>query len=469
MRKMIVFFVSFLLTSQFLFANPSILRGKASWYGSQFNGKLTANGERFNMNHFTAAHKSLPFGTILKVTNLENNKSVNVRVNDRGPFVKDRILDLSKKAAEALGYDKIGVAVVEAQVIKLGSPKKKKSALIHRHSQIKVQSDDEDSDENGEDSDDFSNDDSDDDSDTGNYEDNVNSAGNHNYNYGILKTKQSTKNHKHVAPLPQKKTVDNDDQDVDDSNNSSASKKETPSHKNVDQQNVDNDQDNNDQDSDSAHIHPSVSKKNQENKSDEFSDEDQPTFQENSKPLNKKTSHSNANDSSMTQDQQKDSTNHDPKSAKKDSDEKELSTVKEDNRNQPTEAKNNAKLEKTPLPEGYKWKQVESHDVAVVKVSPEKEEVKHPDINTDDIKVNRIFVIQFGAFSDLDRANLYKEELEKIGVDTYIAKEGNPGSILYKVRQNKTYRNLKEVFTNVLKFKKMGLDTFAVGKFFVNK
>lgn len=77
--------------------------GRASWYGPGFQGRKTANGERYNMGGLTAAHKSLPFGTKLKVTNKRNGKSVVVRINDRGPFVRGRMLDLSKGAATRIG------------------------------------------------------------------------------------------------------------------------------------------------------------------------------------------------------------------------------------------------------------------------------------------------------------------------------------------------------------------------------
>ena len=77
--------------------------GTASWYGDKFHGRRTANGERYDMYAYTAAHKTLPFGTILRVTNLDNNKSILVRVNDRGPFVRGRIIDLSRVAAKDIG------------------------------------------------------------------------------------------------------------------------------------------------------------------------------------------------------------------------------------------------------------------------------------------------------------------------------------------------------------------------------
>ncbi len=82
--------------------------GEASWYGPGFQGRKTANGDRFDMNALTAAHKTLPLGTMIEVTNLGNNKKIIVKVNDRGPFSKGRILDLSKRAARKLGIIKRG-------------------------------------------------------------------------------------------------------------------------------------------------------------------------------------------------------------------------------------------------------------------------------------------------------------------------------------------------------------------------
>ncbi|MDX1807920.1 MAG: septal ring lytic transglycosylase RlpA family protein [Sulfurospirillaceae bacterium] len=91
--------------------------GVASWYGKDFHGKKTSDGEYYNMYDMTAAHKTLPMNTMLRVTNLRNNKSVVVRVNDRGPFVKTRIIDLSYEAALRLGMASIGTAPVRLQVI----------------------------------------------------------------------------------------------------------------------------------------------------------------------------------------------------------------------------------------------------------------------------------------------------------------------------------------------------------------
>ena len=87
-----------------------IQAGEASWYGPGFHGRQTANGERFNTNDLTAAHKTLPFGTKVKVTNERTGQSVVVRINDRGPYAKDRVIDLSKASAEAIGIS--GVAKV---------------------------------------------------------------------------------------------------------------------------------------------------------------------------------------------------------------------------------------------------------------------------------------------------------------------------------------------------------------------
>jgi len=91
--------------------------GEASWYGPGFEGNYTASGEIFNQDGISAAHPSLPFGTTVRVTNLDNGLSLDVRINDRGPFVGDRILDLSRGAAEELGVVATGVAYVEISII----------------------------------------------------------------------------------------------------------------------------------------------------------------------------------------------------------------------------------------------------------------------------------------------------------------------------------------------------------------
>ena len=91
--------------------------GKASWYGRLFQHKKTASGEPYDMHDFTAAHRTLPLGSWVKVTNLKNDKSVMVRINDRGPVMKNRILDLSYGAAMILGLGDDGVAKVRLDVI----------------------------------------------------------------------------------------------------------------------------------------------------------------------------------------------------------------------------------------------------------------------------------------------------------------------------------------------------------------
>jgi rare lipoprotein A len=99
-----------------LFADTE-LQGLASWYGGKFHGRLTSSGEIFNTNDMTAAHKTLPFGTIVKVTNQDNGKSALVKINDRGPFVEGRIIDLSMAAAERLDMIGQGVARVSLDIV----------------------------------------------------------------------------------------------------------------------------------------------------------------------------------------------------------------------------------------------------------------------------------------------------------------------------------------------------------------
>jgi rare lipoprotein A len=91
--------------------------GIASWYGQEFHGKPTANGETFDMNQVTAAHRTLPMPSLVQVTNLENGRSLVVRVNDRGPFVAGRIIDLSRRSAQLLGAERQGTARVRVQVL----------------------------------------------------------------------------------------------------------------------------------------------------------------------------------------------------------------------------------------------------------------------------------------------------------------------------------------------------------------
>ncbi len=113
MKKSILIISFIILNSCFAQAqNGYSEKGIASYYADKFNGRTTANGEKFNNSKMTAAHKTLPFGTIVKVTNVQNQKSVIVRINDRGPYAHGRIIDLSKKAATELGMLQTGLSEV---------------------------------------------------------------------------------------------------------------------------------------------------------------------------------------------------------------------------------------------------------------------------------------------------------------------------------------------------------------------
>jgi rare lipoprotein A len=113
----VVFF--FLISLSF----AQIQTGKASFYADKFEGSPTASGEKYRSSKLTAAHKTLPFGTRIRVTNLSNNESVEVVVNDRGPYVENRVIDLSKAAAEKLGFVNQGLADIRLEVIDAGDGK----------------------------------------------------------------------------------------------------------------------------------------------------------------------------------------------------------------------------------------------------------------------------------------------------------------------------------------------------------
>jgi rare lipoprotein A len=103
--------------------SDSELEGIASYYAEPYNGRRTASGEIFDSYHaMTAAHKTLPFDTVVRVKNLDNGKEVDVRINDRGPFVKGRVIDLSLLAAKEIGLDRAGIAPVKLKILKDGSP-----------------------------------------------------------------------------------------------------------------------------------------------------------------------------------------------------------------------------------------------------------------------------------------------------------------------------------------------------------
>jgi rare lipoprotein A len=98
------------------------LAGIASYYADEFNGRRTSNGETYDMNALTAAHRTLPFNTKLRVTNLGNGRSTIVRVNDRGPFKDDRVIDLSLAAAKQIGLIARGTSEVRLEVVEMGEP-----------------------------------------------------------------------------------------------------------------------------------------------------------------------------------------------------------------------------------------------------------------------------------------------------------------------------------------------------------
>lgn len=100
---------------------PELLRGIASWYGEEFAGRTTANGEIFDPGQLTAAHRTLPFGTVLDVTNQKTKQTVRVRVNDRGPYIGGRIIDLSYAAAQRIGLIEPGIGEVDIKLVRIGS------------------------------------------------------------------------------------------------------------------------------------------------------------------------------------------------------------------------------------------------------------------------------------------------------------------------------------------------------------
>jgi rare lipoprotein A len=120
MRKYFYLFVLNLFLNS---AHAQVQTGKASFYADKFEGTHTASGEKYKHNKLTAAHKSLPFGTKVKLTNLANNQTVDVVINDRGPYVEDRIVDVSKAAAEQLGFVNQGLADVKLEVLDPGDGK----------------------------------------------------------------------------------------------------------------------------------------------------------------------------------------------------------------------------------------------------------------------------------------------------------------------------------------------------------
>lgn len=120
---LVIMLITLLFTTSVLAKTNHRLKGESSYYAEYHHGKLTANGEVFNMYAMTAAHRTLPLCTKVKVTNLRNQKSVLVTINDRGPYAKNRILDLSKGAARKLDMMKSGVATVRIDIVSLPKTK----------------------------------------------------------------------------------------------------------------------------------------------------------------------------------------------------------------------------------------------------------------------------------------------------------------------------------------------------------
>lgn len=114
---------------EYMLPPPGIQTGLASWYGPDFHGKATSSTEIYNMHDMTAAHRTLPFGTMVIVVNLNNGKSVVVRINDRGPFIKGRIIDLSYGAAHMLDMVGEGVVPVKIEVLKTLEPEEREAAF----------------------------------------------------------------------------------------------------------------------------------------------------------------------------------------------------------------------------------------------------------------------------------------------------------------------------------------------------
>lgn len=117
LNRYIVTILLIAITSSACAKDPKVQIGNGSWYGKKFHGRKTASGEKYNMYALTAAHKTLPFNTMVEVTNLSNNRKIIVRINDRGPYAKGRIIDLSYLAAKKLGYANKGVAKLKLKVL----------------------------------------------------------------------------------------------------------------------------------------------------------------------------------------------------------------------------------------------------------------------------------------------------------------------------------------------------------------
>jgi rare lipoprotein A len=129
LKKPFLIFFIIILATQTIYSQKSFQKtGKASYYADKFHQKKTANGEIYDKEKFTAAHRTLPFGTIVKITNLQNKKTTTVRINDRGPAIQSRIIDVSKAAALELDMIKAGVVNVSIEIIPQESFHKRRQA-----------------------------------------------------------------------------------------------------------------------------------------------------------------------------------------------------------------------------------------------------------------------------------------------------------------------------------------------------
>jgi rare lipoprotein A len=133
MKKVFIFCLGLMA---FQFSVAQVQTGKASFYADKFEGRPTASGEKYKHSKLTGAHRTLPFGTIVKVTNTANNQTIEVVINDRGPYVDGRIIDLSKSAAEKLGFINQGIADVQVEVLDAGHGKTSDPARTFDHALV---------------------------------------------------------------------------------------------------------------------------------------------------------------------------------------------------------------------------------------------------------------------------------------------------------------------------------------------
>jgi rare lipoprotein A len=141
-RRLAVVIAAGLLAASCATQRPEVIQtGIASWYGPGFHGKTTANGETFDMNRLTAAHRTLPFDSVVRVTNLGNSRSVDVRINDRGPYAGNRVIDLSREAARRIGMIEAGTARVRLELLRSPEPVTRRGDDLNReHFTVQLES-----------------------------------------------------------------------------------------------------------------------------------------------------------------------------------------------------------------------------------------------------------------------------------------------------------------------------------------